>query len=187
MPFTLTKERKIILLVGAVLLLLGLIYNLAPRVQGLVARNETLSLKEEKLLKYMAKVKQKASVEKQEKALRNRLRRVEAGLLTPTTPALAAVDIQTMIRDIAVQHEAEVKTMRILSAGALEDDDYIAIPVEVTLTATVGQLVEVLYGIETSNRILHVADITARAAGGRRSATILATLTVEGFMKKKTA
>ena len=60
----------------------------------------------------MAKVKQTAAIERQEKALRNRLRRIEAGLLTPTTPALAAVDIQTMIRDIAVQHDAEVKTIK---------------------------------------------------------------------------
>jgi hypothetical protein len=124
-------------------------------------------------------------LEKQAKALQNRLRRIETGLLTPSTPALAAVDIQTMIRDIAIRHEAEVKTMRILSAVASEDNSYVAVPVEVTLTSTVDQLVEVLYGIQTSNRILHVADITARATGGRRGDIILSTLTVEGYMKKE--
>jgi len=185
MPFTLTRERKIILTVGAVLLLLGLIYNLAPTVRGVFSEDEALSLKEQKLIKYLAKVNQKASYVKQAKALQSRLQRIEAGLLTPKTPALAAVDIQTMVRDIAVRHGAEVKTMRILSTASSEDNAYLAIPVEVTLTSNVRQLLEVLYGIETSSRLLHVTDITARAAGGRRGDTILATMTVEGFMKQQ--
>jgi len=187
MPFTLTRERKIILIGGAILLLLGLIYNLAPSVRGMLSEDETLGLKEQKLMKYTAKVNEKASLIQQEKALRNRLKRIEAGLLTPKTPALAAVDIQTMVRDIAARNGAEVKTMRILSAVSEEDQAYVAIPVEVTLSSSVRQLVEVLYGIETSTRLLHVADITARAAGGRSGNTILSTMTVEGFMKKKDA
>jgi len=185
MPFTLTKERKIILIVGAILLLLGLVYNLAPSFSEWLAEDETLGLKEQKLLKYRAKVKEKASFAQQEKSLGSRLRRIEAGLLTPKTPALAAVDIQTMVRDIAARYGAEIKTMRILSAVPDSDHAYVAIPVEVTLSSSIRQLVEVLYGIETSTRLLHVADITARAAGGRRGNTILSTMTVEGFMKKK--
>jgi len=187
MPFTLTKERKIILIGGAILLLLGLIYNLAPTVQGVFSDDEALALKEQKLTKYVAKVNEKTSLAQQAKALENRLRRIEAGLLTPKTPALAAVDIQTMIRDIAVRYGAEVKTMRILSAVSSEDNAYMAIPVEVTLSSDVRQLVEVLYGIETSSRLLQVVDLTSRAAGGRSGNTILSTMTVEGYMKRQEA
>jgi len=185
MPFALTNERKVILIIGAILLLLGLIYNLAPSFSGWLAEDETLGLKEQKLLKYKAKVNEKASFSQQEKSLQSRLRRIETGLLTPKTPALAAVDIQTMVRDIAVRYGAEIKTMRILSAVPEDDQAYVAIPVEVTLSSSIRQLVEVLYGIETSTRLMHVADITARAAGGRSGDTILSTMTVEGFMKKK--
>jgi hypothetical protein len=185
MAFTLTRERKIILIGGAILLLLGLIYNLAPTVQGMFAEDEALALKEQKLAKYLAKVNEKTAYARQAKALENRLRRIETGLLTPKTPALAAVDIQTMIRDIAVRYGAEVKTMRILSAESSDDNAYVAIPVEVTLSSDIRQLVEVLYGIETSSRLLHVVDLTARAAGRRSGSTILATMTVEGFMKKQ--
>lgn len=185
MPFALTRERKIILIGGAILLLLGLIYNLAPSVRRMFAEDESLALKEEKLTRYLAKVSEKTSYAQQAKALENRLRRIEAGLLTPKTPALAAVDIQTMIRDIAVRYGAEVKTMRILSAASSDDNAYVAIPVEVTLSADIRQLVEVLYGIETSSRLLHVVDLTARSAGRRSGDTILATMTVEGFMKKQ--
>jgi len=187
MPFTLTKERKIILTGGAILLLLGLFYNLAPTLRGMFAEDDVLILKEEKLTKYLAKVNEKTFYVQQAKALENRLRRIEAGLLTPKTPALAAVDIQTMIRDIAVRYGAEVKTMRILSAESLDDKAYMAIPVEVTLSSDIRQLVEVLYGIEASSRLLHVVDLTARAAGRRGRSTILATMTVEGFMKKQGA
>lgn len=187
MPLALTRERKIILIGGAILLLLGVIYNLAPRFQGVLSEDENLALKEEKLVRYLARVNEKASFVQQEKAYQNRLRRLEAGLLEPKTSALAAVDIQTMIRDIAVKHGAEVKTMRILSVVSSDDEAYVAIPVEVTLSSTVRQLVEVLYGIEASNRLMHVADLTARAAGGRSGDKILATMTVEGFMKKQDA
>jgi hypothetical protein len=187
MPIALTRERKIILIGGAILLLLGLIYNLAPTVQRMFAEDESLALKEEKLTKYLAKVNEKTIYAQQAKALENRLRRIEAGLLTPKTPALAAVDIQTMIRDIAVRYGAEVKTMRILSAASSADNAYVAIPVEVTLSSDIRQLVEVLYGIETSSRLLHVVDLTARSAGRRSGDTILATMTVEGFMKKQDA
>lgn len=187
MPFTLTKERKIILIGGVILLLLGVIYNLAPTFQELLSEDETLTLKEEKLAKYLTNVNEKATIARSEKALRNQLRRMEAGLLTPKTPALAAVDIQTMIRDIAAKNGAEIKTMRILSAVSSDDQAYVAIPVEVTLSSTVRQLMEVLYGIETSNRLMHVVDMTARAAGGRSGNTIISTMTVEGFMKKQDA
>ena len=49
---TLSKERKYILIVGGILLLLGLIYRYAPSLEGIFTPDDTIELKEQKLENY---------------------------------------------------------------------------------------------------------------------------------------
>lgn len=187
MKFELTRERKIIFGVGAILLLAGLVYNLLPAFQGPGPQEDLLAVKAQKVVKYREKVNLHAQLEARRRAVETRLRNAEAGLLQAKTTALAAVDIQQVISQIAAQTSAEIKTMRILNAEAVEGEDYIVVPVEVTISSDIDQLVGVLYGIQNAPKLLRIKDLAVRSAGVRQGEKILSTITVEGFMKKETS
>jgi hypothetical protein len=183
MQFHLTRERSIILSVGAALLLIGAIYYFLPLFESAAPGEEVLAIKQEKLAKYREKAQEKNRLEAGLLAVRRRLQSAELGLLQANTPALAAVDIQQMVSQIANQTQAEVKTMRILGPEAVEGEEYTAVPVEVTLSSDIRQLVGVLYGIDNARKLLRIKNLTVRSAGARRNDKILSTFTVEGFMK----
>ena len=185
MKFRLTRERKIIFGVGVFLLIGGLVYNLLPAFQGASSDAEMLAVKQQRVLKYMAKLKEQSVLEARLQNAQNRLRSAESGLLQAKTPALAAVDIQQVLTQIADKTEAEIKTMRILGSEVVAGEGYIAVPVEVTISSDIRQLVGVLYDIQNAPKLLRTKDIAIRSAGFRRGEKILSTLTVEGFMKKE--
>jgi hypothetical protein len=185
--FELTRERKIIFGIGAVLLLAGLVYNLLPVFQGPSQEEALLDAKTQKIIKYREKVGSQAQLDARRQAAEVRLRRAESGLLQAKTPALAAVDIQQVLTQIAGQTAAEIKTMRILDTAAMEGEDYIVVPVETTISSDIDQLVAVLYRIENASKLLRIKDLAIRSAGVRRGEKILSTITVEGFMKKSAA
>lgn len=184
MAFQLTRERKIIIGIGGALLLLGIIYNQMPNFMPAGDGDEILDAKRQKLSKYRERVGERGRLESRIKVARLQLKRAEGGLLMAKTPALAAVDIQQILTQIAGTTEAELKTMRVLSSDPIPEEDYIAIPVEVTISSDIRQLVGVLYAIDTSKKLLRTRDLSIRSAGVRRGNKILSTFTVEGFMKK---
>lgn len=184
MAFELTRERKIIIGIGGALLLLGLVYHQLPSFAPTADGDEILDAKRQKLSKYREKVGERDQLEARLKVAQLQLRRAEDGLLMAKTPALAAVDIQQILTQIAGTTEAELKTMRVLNPDPIPEEDYIAVPVEVTISSDIRQLVGVLYAIDTSNKLLRTRDLSIRSAGVRRRNKILSTFTVEGFMKK---
>lgn len=183
--FEWNRERKIILGIGGLLLLAGLFYNLISADRGPVSQEELLAVKAQKVLKYREKVGTQSRLENRRQNAVNRLRQAESGLLEAKTPALAAVDIQQQLTQIAGEIAAEIKTMRILGIEAVARGSYVAIPVEVTISSDIDQLVGLLYGIQNASRLLRIKDLAVRSAGVRRDEKILTTLTVEGFMRKE--
>jgi hypothetical protein len=181
--FRLNTERKLIIGIGGLLLLLALGYNAAPWFESAAPGKELLLIQQQQLSKYRQKLKGKTRLENQLKTYQARLRRLEAGLLKSKTPSLSAVDIQKVLGDIAEKTQAEVKTMRILSSGPAVDVHYLAVPVQITLLSDIQQLTSMLHEIENSKQLLKVKDIVFRSAGARHGGNILTTLTVEGFMR----
>jgi hypothetical protein len=184
-----TKERKYILIVGAVLLIVGAIYRFLPEFEGFQPMSDEIALKQQKILKYRQMVQERNALEEERLALNRALERAESGLLTGETPALAAVDIQNILNDIASRSKVEVSAMRVLQP--LEPDekatvkDYLTIPVQVTFNTSIRQLKEMLYRIETSLKLLRVSEMRVRTGNMKQAEKVFATLTVEGFMKKK--
>jgi len=182
---TLSRERRYILLGGAVLLLIGLIYRYAPSVEGLFSSAEATALKEQKLANYRRIAQKRQALETQLEALRQTLRRAESGLLAGKTPALAAVEVQNMIKRIVEEKGAQVRSIRVLRPQGEEEGAYVGIPVQATVLSNIRQLKEVLYAIESSGNLFHVRELRVRAVGRRKQEDqIQSTLTVEGFFKK---
>lgn len=182
--FNISKERKIILIAGVVLLLMGVIYRYFPVFDSFTSLDDEIALKEQKLIKYRKMVQERNELEQKLIRLNRILERAESGLLTGDTPSLAAVDIQNIINKIAGNIGAEVLTMRVLKVDEKEETLYMAIPVQVTFRSRMRQLKELLYMIEDNPKLLKISDFRIRMIHGKEEGEIQATLTVEGFMKR---
>ncbi|MGE0083278.1 MAG: type II secretion system protein GspM [Desulfococcaceae bacterium] len=178
------KERKYILIFGAAVLLAGAVYRFLPDDPGaLFSGREEISLKEKKLARYRETVQEKESLQAMLRSLQADLNMLESGLLSGGTPALAAVEIQNIVNEIAARGDAEIQSMQILPSRTLKDSPYVPVPVQVILSGSVRQLKDILYQIENAQKILKISSIRVRPQHRRQSDGVQSEFTVEGFMK----
>ncbi len=186
-----TKERKYILIGGAILLFFAAMYRFGPDFEGFDSLEDDIALKEKKLAKYYQIVQEKSDLEAKHMRFNHALVRAEAGLLSGRTHALAAVDIQNILNDIAGRTGVEINSMRVLKQKNKPEEEedsvenlYTSVHVQITLSSTIRQLKEVIYKIESSLKLLRVTGMRIRLTNVRQVEKIYSTLTVEGFMKK---
>jgi Tfp pilus assembly protein PilO len=180
------RRTKILIAVGCVLLIVGLGYRFQPHIRDAWNPDQEIAVKEKQLHKYRQMAKSAELLTERFKANEKVLNKLQSGLLSGTTPALAAVDIQNILNSIAVKRGVEIRKVRVLKPEELESAEYISIPVQFTLSSTIRQLKGILYGIETASRYLTVKKITIkvpRAARAKPQAMIQADVTVAGMMK----
>jgi len=179
------KERVYILITGGMLIILGCIYRFYPLIDSFNYSNDEINIREAKILKYRQIASERDSIENRFNHLNREIERVGKVLLNGTTPALAAVDLQNMINDIAKRSGVEISTMRVLTAEKLDHDDYLKIPVEFSLESNVRQIKEMLYQIESSSKFLAIGKASLRSNNRNDFQTMNTTLVVYGIMEKK--
>ncbi len=180
----LDKKKKILLVIGMSALFLGVIYRFFPFFENIDALDEEISLKEKNLIKYRLMVQERNDLESRLNALNRIIENAESVLLEGKTPALAAVDVQNILKEITEKGDMEVLTMRVMNPESKEEDLFTIIPVQITIRCSIRQLKEVIYQIESSPRLLKISDCRIRVVRGRVEGHVQATLTVQGFMKK---
>jgi len=179
----LNRERKYLLIGGMLVLLVGAVYRFYPSFSNLFTAPEDLTFKETELLKYKKVLQKKNALEAQFLSAQNGLARAEAALLSQGTPSLAAVEIQNMINELGEQKKIEIKSMRVLKPERPDQGEYMTVPVQVTMTASIRQLKDVLFRIENSQTLLRVSSMRIRQSNAKRPEELFCTLVVEGFMK----
>ena len=177
------KERKYILIIGIVLLFFGAVYRFSPNIKELFSENEDTILKRKKLIKYQQMVLKKDQLKAELAFLNKEMIQAESAVFTSSTPSLAAVDIQNILKNIARQGGFEIKSMRFAKPKFVENTEYIAIPIQVSLNVNTRQLKDILYKIETSSKILKITNIRINLPNIRRKGMVQSTFTLEGFMK----
>jgi hypothetical protein len=181
----LDKRKKTLILAGAALLFLGLLYRLMPLL-SLGEIKDDISIKQRKLVKYREALREKKDLQTRLISLNRVMNRLEAGFLSGSTPALAAVDIQNLLNDIAGRSNIDIKSMRVLKPKS-DYEEYTIVSVELTINANVKQLKELLYRIENSPKYLVAERVRIRALKAPQSDELRSTLTVAGLMKKTEA
>lgn len=179
-----TKERKYLFLCGAVLLLAGLVYRFYPFDAGLTGSRENLALKQRKIIKYSSVVQQKESVEKHIKNLNRIVAASSKQILKGSTPALAAVDIQNILNQIADRVEISISRIDIKKETRIKGENIISIPVRFNIVSTTGQLKDMVYHIESSEKLLRIVDIKSNVLKKKYPEQIRSTITVEGFIRE---
>lgn len=181
----LNRERKIILTAGAVLLLLGAWYRFYPAVSGVFSRADEIEGKALQLGKYGRIAALRKTVERQRDRLQKTLSGMDARFLTGDTPMLAAVEVQTALNDITGASNVKIDSMRVLKPVESKKIDLVNIPVSFSIRSDVRQLKEIIYGIESADKLLIITELDIDASAQRHAGEIRASLTVEGVMKPR--
>lgn len=179
------KRRKILIIIGVVVLSAAVIYRFFPAVKGLEPSPDALFMKEREIAKFTKVIQEKPDLEKKLKSLGVELERMERGLLSGHTSALAASEIQSILSKIAEQIGVEFQTMRIVQAKKEKESSYLGIPVQFRINCSIRQLKDLLYQIESSQKYLKIDSMRIEVRGKGDSATLLSDLTVMGFMKNR--
>ena len=176
--FSLTRERKYILLIGAGVLFLGFVYRIFPLFQGLYGSSDQIDAKRKQLVKYQQILGQEKQSTDRQSALADALKEGESTLLSGRTPSLAAVDIQNILNRITSKSGVEIKSVRVLKAVKQEESGYLNIPVKFSIIPTISQLKEILYGIEASGKYLTVREMNITVPGGKNRTKLRVDMTV---------
>ncbi len=182
-PFN--KERKYLLAAGMVLLLAGAVYRFYPSLSNIFTRTDEMIFTENQLSKYREAVREKAVLEAKLLSAQRALAQAEAALLSGETSALAAVEIQNMMNRLGEQQKIRIESMRVLKPKAIEKTEYMTVPVQVAMTASIRQIKDLLLGIEKSRTLLKISNIQIRQIRGNQPEVLSCSFVVEGFMKSR--
>ena len=178
-----TRERKYILIIGAVLLVCGMLYRFYPAITGFFSVADEAAVKQAQIRKYQSVTAEKKTLQKQKSVLQKRLKKLEGSLLKGTTASLAAVNLQDFIKEIADANEIEISSVRVLSAETGEKDaKYALIPVRFSIISGVRQFKNLLYEIETAPKLLIVTELSVDSFHSQQPGIIRAHITVAGVM-----
>jgi len=178
------KKRRYLLAAGGVLLLFGLAFWLFPFFEGIQGGETDIAAQKKRIAKYRQTVKGRGEVEARLASLNKSLERAEAGLLSGRTAALAAVDIQNILNQIAIGSGVELRSVQVQKSQQKDQDQYISVPVHFTVNATIRQLKDILYKIESSPKFfLTVERIGISVVGAGSPGQIRCDITVSGIMR----
>jgi hypothetical protein len=96
------------------------------------------------------------------------------------TPPLAASELQTLIKGLADQAGAEMRSERVLplvERGGLQE-----VPIEITTASGLREAVRLLYDLEHTTKILTVQDVKIRVVAVGHAHDLLTTFTVSGYL-----
>ena len=125
-------------------------------------------------------IARKGVIEAELRSLTERLNAVSARFLTSATPAVAASELQKLVKEMAAQANTEVRSERILPPA--ERGELLEIPVEIAVSGEVRQLVDLLARLDGAPKLLTVQDFRLRVVNVSQPKELLATLTLSGYI-----
>lgn len=180
----LTKERKIILAVGVLLLAIGALYRFAPDVTAILGDDEEILLARRNIQKYRARADQMDAVQRAVRQARTNLERSESILLDGQTEALAAVHIQNIVKQIASATGIEVDSTRVLKAEKMDFDRYQGVRVEIRFKTTIKEVNTFIYKVENHDQWLAIQSLNMNVPSAKNPEAISVKMVVMGLMKK---
>jgi hypothetical protein len=178
------KRRRSLLIAGAVLLCFGFVFWVSPFLEGIPGGETDIAAQKKRVAKYRQTVKGRAELEGRLVSLNKSLEAAEAGLLTGKTPALAAVDIQNVLNEIALGSGVEMRSVQVQKPQPKDAEQYVTVSVQFSASMTIRQLKDILYKIEASPKyFLTVERIGISVVGAAGTGQIRCDITVSGIMK----
>jgi type II secretory pathway component PulM len=178
----LSPRERAIVLGGAALavLVLGWLFVLNPLLSSNTATADLVPERERLLVRRMDLLARRSQIAAELEAANAGIDRLNARLLTAAAPAVAASELQKLVKDMAAEARTDIRSERILPPE--ERGELLEIPVEIAVSAEIRQLVDLLARVEGAQKLLTVKDLRVRVVNVSQPKELLATLTVSGFI-----
>ena len=175
------RERLMVGLALAVAVLLGgWLLVVDPILEHNRTASELVPAREQVLLQKRELIARRAAINAELQATAARFEKLSQGFLTSATPAVAASELQKIVKDMAAQAKTEVRSERILPPA--ERGELLEIPVEIAVSCEIRQLVDLLAQLDGASKLLPVQDIKVRVVNLSQPKELLVTLTISGFI-----
>ena len=175
------RERILVGLALAVGVLLGgWLLVVEPILEHNRAAGELVPAREQVLLQKRELIARRAAIAADLEAATSRLDTLGEGFLTSATPAVAASELQQIVKDMAAQAKTEVRSERILPPA--DRGELLEIPVEIAVSCEIRQLVDLLTRLDGAAKLLPVQDLKVRVVNLSQPKELLVTLTISGFI-----
>jgi Type II secretion system (T2SS), protein M subtype b len=175
------RERTLIgLSVVVAVLLLGYLYVFEPLQDWKRAGGDLIPTREAVLERRRLLVGQGPTLKAGIEQVNKQLDAYGQRWLKGPTPPLAASELQTLVKGLAEQAGAEVRSERILpllDRGGLQE-----VPIEITVASGLRETVRLLYDLEHTTKILTVQDVKVRLVAVGQARDLLTTFVVSGYL-----
>ena len=179
-------RRLVWLLGGGLLLLLFYLAVVNPLLNLEDAWSHELVSRGKLLSKYQSLLKSKNRVIEANKVMKAALTRTEGQFLSGSNPAVASADLQEILKNLAKEQGVQMTSTKVLPTR--EAGTYLEVPVQVQLTATINQLVTLLYHLEHHKKLLFIPDLDINAPrwakGDAKEVPLQISMVISGVIKK---
>jgi hypothetical protein len=179
-------RRLVWLLGGGFLLILFYLTVISPLMSLEESWSQTLSRRAQVLTKYQDLLASKGKVIEANQAMKAALARTEAQFMSGVNPAVASAELQEILKNLTKEHGVQMTSAKVLQPR--EAGPYLELPVQVQLTATISQLVTLLYHLEHEKKLLFIPELDINAPrwvkGEKGEAPLQINMVISGVIKK---
>jgi type II secretory pathway component PulM len=150
-------RRLVLLLGGGFLLLLFYLAVVNPLLGLEESWTQELANRKKILGKYQSLLAGKGKVTEANKAMKAALTAMEGQFLTGANPAVASAELQEILKSLTKEHGVQMTSANVLQTR--EAGPYLEVPIQVQLTASINQLVTLLYHLEHHKKLLFIPDL----------------------------
>ncbi|PYN53581.1 MAG: hypothetical protein DMD92_20135, partial [Candidatus Rokuibacteriota bacterium] len=158
----------------------GWLFVVAPILQANRGAADLAPAREQAVQRRHDLIARKAAIAAELEAMTARVDALSERLLSSATPAVAASELQKIVKDLAAQAKTEVRSERILPTT--ERGELIEVPVEITVSGEIRELVDLLGKLDEAPKLLVMQDLRIRVVNIAQPKELLATLTLSGFV-----
>jgi hypothetical protein len=176
-----SRERLLVGLAVAVGIILGgWLLVVEPILERNRSAGELVPAREQVLLQKRELIARRGAITADLETMTARFDKLAEGFLASATPAVAASELQKLVKDMAAQARTEVRSERILPPA--DRGELLEIPVEIAVSCEIRQLVDLLARLDGASKLLPVQDIKVRVVNLSQPKELLVTLTISGFI-----
>ena len=180
------NRRLVLLLGGGFLLLLFYLAVVSPLLSLTDSWSQELVNRSRILSKYQGLLKSKSRVIEANKAMKAALTKTESQFLSGANPAVASADLQEILKNLAKEQGVQMTSAKVLPPR--DAGTYLEVPVQVELTATINQLVTLLYHLEHHKKLLFIPELDINAPrwvkAEQKDVTLRISMVISGVIKK---
>src|SRR5262245_40698471 len=149
------RERMLVVAGAAVaIVVLGWMLVIQPLSDKYRAAAELAPAREEVLAKRQDLVARKGAITAELSAADARIQSLSDRFLPAATPAVAASELQKLVKEMATQATTEIRSERIMPP--VERGDLLEIPIEIAVSGEIRQLVDLLSRLDRAPKLLSV-------------------------------